>query len=436
MKKLREIQVEDLMNRSWIPYVYYFLITAFLHIFGYEMYGDDIAMFAFLKDSVWDEFFALNDILSGWSSRFMVNPPIHIMMHFDYKVWLFFEIIIFMVLFRVIIKLTNNEPTVPHLYICASLMCLVVYLDFDEVGWVVTTMTYVWVAVAGFCACLTIKKSYDDKKISWYMYPVYLFLTLYASNKEEVSVMFTIIFAVAVIFSVIKGKKYIMLMLQFLLSITNLFIHLFSGNNIERYEIRTSLFTEKHTFFDKMVIGFTTTLRHIIFEKNFVFFVFCIVLALVVWFSLKKIVPRILSLVPLVLWFMTWVPGEIDYLFGSNVTRGPRVIATAVLGVVAVLSVFICIYYLYGVSDRTVMLVTVLIAGFAGRCVVGFANSGWQRYERSYTFLYLVLIMVACALACDVWHKLSYRKKQVLFGVIVVLGQLGVSKNILETGII
>ncbi len=436
MNNLKDIQVEEVFNKKIIPYLYVLVVMSFFHIYCYEVYGDDAGVIMALRPTLLEEIKFLPNICNGWSGRYIINPFIHLMMHFDYRVWLFFELLFLMCMFNMIKKYCLNSDRVPHLYMLAASMCTLTLLDYYEVGWRVVTITYIWVATAAMVACLTIFKNSNDKTIKWYMVPVYLILTLIAANKEEMAVMLVVIFAVALIISIKEKKKLFVISLQLCACLLSLFLHLYSPNNQVRYEMKMVVTAREHTFVDKIVIGVSTTFRHLIFEHNYAFLCLAIMLVMVMWLSKKDIIPRLVSLVPLILWFMTWIPGEIDYMLGTNVTGGPRIIATIVLGIVAVISICVSLYFLYGMNYRCVWLVTAFVASVAGRFVVGFGNSGWQRYERTYTFLYIVMLAMVAIIACDVWDKLTYRKKQLLFGVMITLGNIGIIKNILDLGVV
>ncbi len=436
MNKIKDIQVEEAFNKKVIPYIYVLAVMSFFHIYCYEVYGDDAGVIMALRPTLLEEIKFLPNICNGWSGRYIINPFIHLMMHFDYRVWLVFELLFIMCMFNLIKKYCLKGDRVPYLYMLAASMCTLTLLDYYEVGWRVVTITYIWVATAAMVACLSIVKSLNDEKIKWYMVPIYLILTLIATNKEEMAVMFVIVFTVALIVSIKEKKKVLTIALQLCVCFVNFFLHLYSPNNQVRYEMKMVVTAREHTFIDKVVIGVSTTFRHLIFERNYAFLCFAIVLAAVVWLSKKEIIPRLISIIPLILWFMTWIPGEIDYMLGTNVTGGPRIIATIILGVVTMIAICVSLYYLYGKNYRCLWLITAFIAGVAGRFVVGFGNSGWQRYERTYTFLYIVMIAITAVIACDVWDKLTYRKKQVLFGIMITMGNIGIIKNILDLGVI
>ena len=435
MKKLREIQVEDLFNHKILVYIYFVVVTAFMHIASFEFYGDDNAVRNVLWDNIWEEIKHLDEICVGWSARYIINPFIHIMMHFEYKVWFVLEMIFFVLIFQLIKKHVIKSDRVSHLFILAAMMCTLTFLDYYEIGWIVSTITYIWVSLAFMVSCTTIIKYQKDEPIKWYQAIGYIILTVFAENKEEITVMGMIIFAVAIFMSVKNKKKYALLIVQFCIAAINFLSHLVSPNNQERHDIKTFKGTPEYTFFDNVSIGVSSTIKHIVFEYNYAFLCLVIILILVVWFTTKKLIPRIASFIPLVLWFMTWIPAEFDYFYGSCCV-GPRAIITSIIGACALLSVCVCIYYIYGRSDKTIWLITMFVAAVVGRMVIGFANTGWQRYERTYTFLYFVMIILVTILACDIWDKLSYRKKQVLFGVIITMGNIGIFRNLVDLRII
>ena len=58
----------------------------------YQCTNDDAVLKAtVLKPTVWEEFSSIAHNFTSWSSRVFVNLPIHIMLHFDYKVWMIME---------------------------------------------------------------------------------------------------------------------------------------------------------------------------------------------------------------------------------------------------------------------------------------------------------------------------------------------------------
>ncbi len=435
MKKLREIQIEDLFNHKILAYIYFVFVTAFMHIASFEFYGDDNAVLANLKENIWEEIKHFPEVCNRWSGRYIINPFIHLVMHFDYRIWFVIEMLFFVLIYNLIKKYGIKSDRVPHLYILSAAMLTLTFLDYYEIGWRVSTITYIWVTLAYMVGCKTIIKSYNDEEIKWYQLIGYLLLTIFAANKEEISVMGIIIFTAAIIMSVKNKKRYAVLILQLCICVVSFFSHLLSPNNQIRYERKTFKGTPDYGFFDKATIGASSTFRHVVFEHNYEFLCLVIVVILVVWLTTKKLVPRIASLIPFVLWFMTWIPAEFDYFYGTC-SVGPRAILVCIIGAVALLAVIVCIYYIYGFGDKFIWLSVVLVAGFAGRMVVGFANTGWQRYERTYSFLYIIMIIVMSIMACDAWDKLSYRKKQILFGIIITLGTVGICKNIYDLGII
>ncbi len=434
-KKITDIQVEEIFNKNWIPYVWLVLVTAFLHIFGYIHTGDDYVVKSILKPTIWEEIISMPATLSGWSSRYLVNLFIHIMSHFDYRVWMVFEIIVFVSIYHCMRKYIANAGNVAHLYIIMNLFFVLPYKSLFEVGWITISMTYIWTTLAVLIACFSIKKNYEEIPVKWHMALLYMVITLYASTKEELSVMLTIIFGVALFYFVKHKKSWLLIGIQFLVSVFNVFVHIFSSGNSYRYEVMTRAdFKGQHDFFDKIIIGVSATIKNIFLEYNYVSLVFMVVLVIVVWFNCKKIVPRVCSIVPIIiLYFGDKIAGpNEDYVFKIDFNEYAMIVA----GVIAVLSVLVCVIYLYGRSEKSLAIITILIAAFAGRTVVGFGNWGWQAYERTYYFLYFALMFTSSIFVCDMWEKLKKIPKQLVMTILILLGLLSTFINILDVAII
>ncbi len=431
-KKFKDLQVEDIFNRRWIPYVWFLIWTSIIHISGYDHCMDDVFVKSLLQENLWEEIKYLLTTPNGWSSRVIINPPIHYMFHLGPKVWMVCDIVIFMIIFHVMQKYIVNKDNVAHVYIVMSLLSIMPYLSFEDIGWITCTMTYAWTTAAAVVMCLTIKASYEGKKLKWYMCALYLFLTIYATNKEEVSVMFVIIFFVVLIYAIKNKKNWIVIAVQLGISLINVIMHMFAPGNKVRYELATrEEFLYVHNGIEKLFIGMSATLKHVFLEYNFIAFVFCVILAIATWINCKKIIPRLCSLVPFVVLFvgdMIAGPNE-DFTF---VLDGNEY-AIIVTGIITVLSIFTCIIYMYGKNDKTLLSLTLLTAGFAGRSVLGFASWGWQTYERTYYYLYFVFVLVACIVVCDTWNKIKPKYKPIVMAAILLLGMLGVLINGVDT---
>ena len=420
----RDIDFEKILYKKYIPYFIFFTLMIFLHVAGYTHFGDDYIVKGILKDTVWDELRQIFSICDGWSSRYLINPPIHVMMHFDYKVWLVFEILMCMLLFDGIRKLCFDTTTVSALYIMMSLLFVFPLEIAVSVGWVVTSMTYIWTSVSAVYGCMTIKKCFKGEKINWYMYLVYILLTLFAANKEELSVMLTIVLGTAVVLAVKNKKQCLILIIQFVAALVSIFVHLFSSNNQARYEELSVKRALNYTAFDKLIIGVSATLRRVIFEHDFVFICAILVCAIAVWKKCGSKLPKVLSVVLILGWL---IAGRVE---------AASDIVVIVFGCIAVLGLLVCLYYLYGVSDKFVMLAAVIVGAFAGRVTVGFGASAWSGYERTYTFLYYALIAVSTVVLCDTWKELKCKEKKAVAVGLAIIGILGIGQDVIMLEIV
>ena len=195
---MKENKITDIKNaiQKWLPFICYFAVMLNIH-FGYECRNDDVALIQeTLKESVWQEFSSVIYNFSNWSSRVLVNLPIHIMLHFDYKVWLVIEMVLVVAIMYGLSYIFVVKNNFANNMILAGLLLMFPFEYAVSAGWVTTTMTYIWPIAIGVLACTSIRKYFDGKKIKWYEYILYALATIYAANQEQMSVLLTLTFMI------------------------------------------------------------------------------------------------------------------------------------------------------------------------------------------------------------------------------------------------
>ncbi len=168
-------------SRKWIlllPVVGYVFIMLVWHALGFRMEHDDAALIVdTLKPTVWQEIASIPHNFYEWSSRVLVNLPIHVMLHFHPLVWGTLEMGVLFALAYLLCKIFAGSTGLPaevvggsetgdvgtrgvlirRVFICASLFLF----PFDymiRAGWITTTMTYMWPMTAGLYACYVLVK--------------------------------------------------------------------------------------------------------------------------------------------------------------------------------------------------------------------------------------------------------------------------------------
>ena len=53
-------------------------------------------------------------------------------------------------------------------------------------GWAATTINYMWPLATGLFALIPIRKIWDEEKIKFWQYPLYIIAMIFATNQEQV----------------------------------------------------------------------------------------------------------------------------------------------------------------------------------------------------------------------------------------------------------
>lgn len=423
------------------PYLLYFAIIVFYHVCGYDLESDDrYVTISLLKPTLREEFPGLvSRSCEGWSSRVLINPLIWILLHLDIRVWGILDIGILMLGFYCVMKLCSCDigNWIDRMLVFGVVM-LFPFDNFTEVGWVVTSVTYAWPLVAGMLACFTVKQFLKREKTSWkWLFPVCL-ATIFAVNKEELSVTLAIIFLYIVYLSVKERRPAGMIYIQIGIALAGICFHLLNSGNQDR----SGIFTEElhMTGIDKVIMGFVATLHHLFFyeERNFFFLCMCILIAMVTCLMSGKRWIKVISLVPSIMCAVSMLTGLFALATDSDTWRDSRLILPALFGSIGIICILLCMYEIMDDRRQFEIAFVLLLAGFAGRMTVGFSGIGLSSFVRTYTFLYYIILgVVACLLIrCEECVRVSVRKKMLLNRVVMWLGIISLVRNIFALAIL
>lgn len=434
---------------SCIPYLVVFAVMIFIHIKGYKYFYDDVDVSENMADTLLETLKTLRKTYQGWSSRTLINPLIWIVYRFGRTVWIILDSLIFTYIFKGINYICFKESSLRNTCILMLLMLQFPFYIVTTAGWEVTTMTYVWPAAAAVGACYSIRYYLDNEKISIPRSVLMIVLTLYAANKEELSVMFFVMFGVLLIVS-IKDKKILWLCtLQFVIAVISVFFHFFSTGNQTRGEIYSVGLTKV----DKFEIGFSTTFFHMFVDFDTFTAGFCVVLAIGTIVLAPKIYQKLVGIIPLAVWIAACI-GEEEQFFGlycrqdwENYFEPADYISAGkyqtfagwgqlVLILITVLAIAAGILAANKASLQTVLMLSILTGGYAGRMAVGFGERGWLANSRTYTFFYLGMIIVEAILLDKILDKVKTRKKDIVIYIVIGITILQFFINVIMLGIV
>lgn len=417
--------MKQLILEKW-PYFAFLLCMIVVHQ-GYEFTADDAALVRdTLKPTIWEEFSSVVYNFTTWSSRVLVNLPIHIMLHFDYRVWLVPELFLLFVIIWGLsyIFVTNNEAI--NNVVLFSLLVSFPYIYVINAGWITTTMTYIWPIAIGVCACTSIRKYLDGKKFRWYEYVLYTLATIYAANQEQTSIILSLVFVGCAVVSIKNNKKSVLIFIQAACSVANFLFHAFTPGNDNRRLIETSVRFPNYgrlSLIDKLELGFSSSLYEFVFRYNSLFMLLSIVLLVLVFCKHKNRIYRFIGSVPFLSQLMFGIGFQkiVEDKFGIAIFSN-RMTMTGTIDeanyfrwqtyypIVLLFGVSIClivaVYLAFGNSDKLIFAYALLFGGLLGRMILAFSPTVWASSFRTFTPMYFAYI----ALAIMMFNELDYKK--------------------------
>lgn len=442
---------------GFLPYIIFGIVMIFYHVAGYEVLYDDIIVADKMPDT-FSKLISNIDVLAyeNWSSRVLINPLIWIVSFFGVHVWMVLNIFVMLFIFWGINRLLLKGKDVKFTYITLLvLLCFPFYIDVT-VGWVVTTMTYLWPLAAVIAACFPIRNYFDGRKTGILQAVISIFLTLYATNKEELSVMMFVIFLTMFVMSVKEKKLSYVFLMQWLVSAGALVFHLMSGDNQARAGSRGGSLS----VIDKAELGFSATIIHLFDNFSFMTLWLCVFLFLGVCImyskynkKLYKFISIIISGIPLAVWIMNCF-GEERQLFGlfdryiySFEFTGPPFVSegkynslfpwiSLLAAVILIACVTASLVFIFGRNKKTILFVSLLAGGFGGRMTAGFCELGWMPLSRTFTFFYFAMIIIILLIVYECINKLKARKRDAFIGLLIGIAMLSVAINIIMLGIV
>ncbi|MBD5097661.1 MAG: hypothetical protein HDT40_11870, partial [Lachnospiraceae bacterium] len=322
------------------------------------------------------------------------------------------------------------------------------YIDVT-VGWVVTTMTYLWPLAAIIGACFTIRNYFDGKRTGGFQAVISVILTLYATNKEELSVMMFVVFLTMLVISVKEKKISYVFLMQWLVSAGELVFHLTSRDNQARAVSKGINFS----FLDKIELGFSGAIIHLFDDFSFMTLWLCLFLVIGVCIISKKISYILISVIPLAVWIINCF-GEEKQLFGlydreiySFEFAGPLVVSegkynglspwlSLLVAIILIACITASVVFIFGKDKKTILLVSLLAGGFGGRMTAGFSELGWMPLSRTFTFFYFAMVIIIMLIADECINKLKARKQDAFIGLLIGIAMLSVAINIIMLGIV
>ena len=397
-------------------------------------YDDKVFLESVTGTSVWSY---VGPRYYTWSSRLIIEFILCSVLKISKYLWILIEALMVTLAGYSISKLfvKNNESKKENTIMLTSMILIYPIVLMNGAGWAATTINYMWPLATGLFALIPIRKIWDEEKIKFWQYPLYIIAMIFATNQEQVCAILLGTYLLFTVFLIIKNKKiHPFMIVQTLIVIASLIFILICPGNAARTETEIqNQFKdfEMLTVLDKIGLGLTSTMGLIIKNGNIVFTLMSMLIAVNIFLNYKEKLYRIVALVPVFsILTLSYFIRTVDEVFPYFSTlRGilvkEDIILTAgncnnLFNVVPVMFAyinFICIIMsllLVFKNLKNNMALLVFLIGFASRLIMGFSPTVFLSGERTMIFFEFAMIIVSILIWQEIIKKTDKNEKKIV----------------------
>lgn len=454
MKRVREF-FGIITQKKYLPLWGFAVIQLLYHIFMREPDASDAVLF--FREQM--DTYSLREYLTirynVWSSRFLIEGIlVYVSRHM--RIWKMIDYAFWVFLAWALAWLFPEEKRRVACFMTVGFLLIYPIWDLRTAGWVATSVNYTWPLALGVFSLHGVTRVLYGKKTPVWLACLYILATCYGANMEQMcAVLLAVNFLATLYFAYKKTdwKKYWHVCISLAVSLGEIIFILTCPGNAMRESQEIAQNMPKFVtfdFLDKMCVGFVETMQHLINSGNFMFLLFAVILAVLVFLKSEEFVHRFFAVVPVAVnvtltffqgMLEKYMPsfwklfGKNDYVCGNNYHLGQSytlmLLYLLVLGSVLVSLVVVCESW-----AELIAQCYILVLGLATRVIMGFTPTLYVSKERTYLFFYMILGVSATWLMVDNIAMLRSKKRVLetiqLLGCIVVL--FSVIFNLIQTG--
>ena len=394
-----------------------------------EFSGDDWYFVCAIEEygNIWN-FMKLR--YNEWSSRIIIEVCIVSLLNMWNIVWKILNIVMWTLLAKSISKICMNEKPIINIVIY-FLVWIIPRGVINNVGWIATSLNYLWVCSLG-CYTISVIVDYIKKeKISLWKLITYVLACIYASNLEIMVVLIFLSLTVYLLYEVIKNKSFEILktrkFILFLILITVfslIFILTCPGNYVRKADEIKNWFPNFGDFnlANKLEISLTSTMSEIFLELNTYYIILSIVCFGGIVLLRKSIVKKIFSILPFVLCIIINIFSNINkypYILISVVKTKFQILdlvsKTVVLTwldwimyiimLLCIILLPVCMYYIFEDKKKSWSCIFIYMLGMFSRVIMGFSPTVFASGERTFIFLYVSFIICSMMILKEILNK-------------------------------
>ena len=416
-------------RKKWGLLAGMFLLLLLAHTLIRADFGDDLAYKNILVNQSMFDF--LRERYHTWSSRVLIEAVMLPFATGNVWWWKIADSLMIVLFLWIVSELFGGEKEQEKMQAQMLMFCMIWIVPFfslSSAGWITTTINYLWPLTLGLEAMLPLRHWDREEKIPVWEFVVCPICALYGANMEQMGAILLGSYVVFGGYLLWKRKKLSpFYFLQLLLIAGSLVFILTAPGNACRTEAEIKRFFPEFAGLSvgqKLWMGFLDTTQYYLAagdgQKSYVFGLFSAILWLVALLTFwnrkeKRGIPGLLlSLLPVVFY---WGIGQAgNFLLNSGrLTRGRNgigvlaqnrqipgmsyfsgglVVFQTLCYLIVLAAVAGTIFYVWGVSEETLLELLILAAGFLSRLVVGFSPTIYASGDRTALFCTAAILIV------------------------------------------
>lgn len=277
---------------------------------------------------------------------------------------------------------------------------------FSETGWIATTTNYLWAYCAALIVLLPFFIFIRERKSPLVLYVLSIVFAFYAANQEQLAVpLFVGLLCFAAFFIYSKKKSAALATIpQLLITGGNLLFTMLSPGNSLRFSKEVAErfpdFLEL-SFFKKIELGFSSTFRTLVIEKNMIFLFLLVILFSILYYKTQSLPLLFVSGFPLALvLFLNYLPvlqnsdgltklAESFNQYGTSIQLvHPKTWYPDLLLLLIAFCVLLSLYFLFTNRRLSFLPILFFLCAIGTRMILGFSPTIWASGSRTFLFTY------------------------------------------------
>ena len=311
--------------------IYIFLIVTYIPFWVtvHSMSGDDTSMFRNVLEhqNLWE--YSLHRYLTWTSRNILEIVTVFFCNYFPFVLWKIINLAVYLILYHALWSLFFDKEMKYGWLLAIGLQFIPVKL-FNETGVITIATTYMWPLTAGFLSLFPLKWHIQNRKMVWWLYPLFLAAFVYCGNMElylpAMLLGYTVYLGYCYKYHNLKSGLIWGYGLVLLLQI--IYFELCPGNRLRAVSDHATELLYQSGYLEKIYRGLTSVILYCVGNYEFQFFFFMLLLMYAFLFfrrvnnmierAVLVIMPCYSFLLSYILYPLRWIgklPGCLDYLF-------------------------------------------------------------------------------------------------------------------------